>query len=101
MERMLDMWRRAGLDEATARHAQGAVHSFAIGTISAEVGVSFGRPDEERHEWCPGPPAGARSGSVDDRTEPSGDEAFEFSLDVLIDGLRERCAAARLGSAPA
>ncbi|MBA2254986.1 MAG: TetR/AcrR family transcriptional regulator C-terminal domain-containing protein [Chloroflexi bacterium] len=102
MARMLDIWRRAGLDEATARHAQGAVHSFTIGTISAEVGVGFGRPSDERSEWCPRPagkgPAAAGGSEEDD---PSGDAAFEFSLDVLIDGLRDRCAARKQGSSTA
>jgi TetR/AcrR family tetracycline transcriptional repressor len=92
VERMSEMWRRAGFDEATARYAQCAVHAFTMGTVSGEVGVSFGPPGYG-HDRADG--TGSR-GAADGRSAGRvADAEFEFSLDVLIEGLRERMAARR------
>jgi AcrR family transcriptional regulator len=119
MDRMLEMWRRAGLDEAMSRNAQRAVHAFTIGQITAEIGVSFGPPDEGRDAWCQpsrdadpvgrvprrrssgtrlttrskaGEAAGRGDGAATTAASDraASDAAFQFALDVLIDGLRDR-----------
>lgn len=85
---MLAMWRRCGLDEPTARAAQAAVDAFTLGAaLSGDCGGSRNASSDARAADDPGRPAtpGSRHG----------DGGFEFALDILVAGLRERLPAAR------
>lgn len=96
-EQMLAVWRQAGLDEATARYAQCAVHGFAMGTATAEIGATFGpygvcpeAPSPPDRSCEPGAAGAERAASARPSGPRDADAEFEFSLDVLIDGLRDR-----------
>jgi AcrR family transcriptional regulator len=101
-ERMMAMWRRAGLDESTARFAQCALHGFTMGVISGEVGVSYGKrfdpPRRTDRSNGAGGSNGAtdgvpRAGSMLPAVDPPSESEFEFSVGVLIEGLRDQFAA--------
>ncbi len=79
MERMHEMWRKAGLDDETAHQAQCAVHAFTMGTVTAELAASFG--------------SAPQGSTADHRAEESTETEFEFSVNVLVEGLRARVAA--------
>ena len=75
MGRMLEMWRRAGLDAEQAARAQCAVQGFVTGATLWEVAQ-----DGEDH----GPASIRASGAGGGRGHR---DEFEFGLDVLIAGL--------------
>jgi len=63
-QRMTDLWRHAGFDDATAANAQSALQGYLTGSCLQDAGT------------------------------PAGDAAFLLGLDALIDGLRARISGA-------
>ena len=89
------------VDEARgdAHQAQCAVHAFTMGTVTAELGASFGLAfafapgSGGREDRWPLRPGTVAQGSAPAAESPEAE--FEFSLNVLVEGLRARVAAQR------
>jgi AcrR family transcriptional regulator len=87
-QRMVELWREAGMDECTAERAQRALQGFVTGSslweaTSAEHETMAETP---RHRPASGDEARQRA----PRPENDADADFEFGLDLLLMGLRQR-----------
>jgi AcrR family transcriptional regulator len=90
-QRMVDLWREAGLDECLAERAQRALQGFVTGSSLWEA--------SSEESVGPTTPPRLRVVDVDaaeGRTTRPGNDAdadFEFGLDLLLKGLRQRISA--------
>jgi AcrR family transcriptional regulator len=86
-ERMLATLLSAGFDEATALHALGALTSYAVGFGSMQG--RFPAIDlPERIRELPADDFPHLAAAADRYADHLSDEAFEYGLDLLLDGLR-------------
>jgi len=77
MERMLDVFRAAGFDEASAREAYAVVQTYTIGFAALEA---------SRAGWTPAEDAGAVAHELAAFTTP---QHFASGLRFLLDGLEQ------------
>ncbi len=89
-QRMVALWREAGLDECLAERAQRALQGFVTGSSLWEA-----TSDENEAPAEPARPRIVDDGSRPGLTRPDNgaDADFEFGLDLLLKGLRQRISA--------
>ncbi len=81
MQAMLGVLRRAGLDEASARQAYAAIHTYTIGFAALEA---------SRAEWCP--PADAPEPTIDQLATFTTPDQFAHGLRYLLAGIEAQAA---------
>ncbi len=90
-QRMVGLWREAGLDECLAERAQRALQGFVTGSSLWEATSDENEVPAELSPRRIAGDAGARSRPA--RREDNADADFEFGLDLLLEGLRQRISA--------
>jgi len=89
-QRMVNLWREAGLDECLAERAQRALQGFVTGSSLWEA-----TSDENEAAAPPRPRIIGDHAAGRRKTHPENDADadFEFGLDLLLKGLRQRISA--------
>ena len=93
-DRMIGLWREAGMDDCMAERAQRALHGFVTGSTLWDVTAADAQDARDRPalQLVRDNGRGTRAGSRTAAGDPEAD--FEFGLDLLLRGLGQRLAPA-------